>query len=323
LFEGGDPYCGIYALYAAEKELGLKSSLRQMIDPRWIGSRDGSSIEELGDAAKAQGLYAIDLSNLGISSLTDSRAPMILHVLSDSATGKYDHWILYLGSKDGKMRVFDPPRAVRLVEPGELLESWDNNALLISKKPIEKWGLIFESVGTPILLTLAGVAIVSIIARMRSRRGKNLGLWAELMIPVILGALIALIWNSCTSAGMLNRPNAGTQIQAASANSLCPRIGIDSMKSAVKARLATIVDARIPADYAAGHIPGAISIPVSVSAPGFRSSLASIPNDARIIVYCESPNCSFAPIIAGKLVGAGFRNVSLFPGGWAVWEENK
>ncbi len=52
----------------------------------------------------------------------------------------------------------------------------------------------------------------------------------------------------------------------------------------------TVLDVRPPAEYAAGHIPGAVSIPVTQ----LKERLAELPPDTEIAAYCRGPYCVFA-----------------------------
>lgn len=52
----------------------------------------------------------------------------------------------------------------------------------------------------------------------------------------------------------------------------------------------TILDVRPPNEYAAGHIPGAISIPVNELA----DRLAELPDDGQIVAYCRGAYCVLA-----------------------------
>jgi rhodanese-related sulfurtransferase/DNA-binding transcriptional ArsR family regulator len=51
-----------------------------------------------------------------------------------------------------------------------------------------------------------------------------------------------------------------------------------------------VLDVRPTAEYAAGHLPGAVSIPVGE----LRRRLAEIPADREIVAYCRGPYCAFA-----------------------------
>ena len=51
-----------------------------------------------------------------------------------------------------------------------------------------------------------------------------------------------------------------------------------------------IVDVRTPAEFAEGHLEGAVNI--DVSAPDFRAQLAELDPSAEYVVYCRSGNRS-------------------------------
>lgn len=51
---------------------------------------------------------------------------------------------------------------------------------------------------------------------------------------------------------------------------------------------ATVVDVREPGEYAGGHVPGAVNIPLSQLA----TRLGEVPTDGRLLVVCASGNRS-------------------------------
>jgi rhodanese-related sulfurtransferase/DNA-binding transcriptional ArsR family regulator len=51
-----------------------------------------------------------------------------------------------------------------------------------------------------------------------------------------------------------------------------------------------VLDVRPAAEHAAGHLPGAVSIPVAE----LRRRLAELPADREIVAYCRGPYCAFA-----------------------------
>ena len=54
---------------------------------------------------------------------------------------------------------------------------------------------------------------------------------------------------------------------------------------------ATILDVRPREEYLAGHIPGALSVPLEE----FEELLSRLPPDAEIVAYCRGPYCLLAP----------------------------
>jgi rhodanese-related sulfurtransferase len=63
-----------------------------------------------------------------------------------------------------------------------------------------------------------------------------------------------------------------------------------------------VLDVRPAAEYAAGHLPGAVSIPVAE----LRRRLAELPGDREIVAYCRGPYCAFAHEAVALLREEGF-----------------
>ena len=66
---------------------------------------------------------------------------------------------------------------------------------------------------------------------------------------------------------------------------------------------ATVVDVRPVAEYEAGHIPGALSIPVAQ----LRRRLGEIPKGREVIAYCRGPYCVYSVEAVGILRKHGYR----------------
>jgi rhodanese-related sulfurtransferase len=64
-----------------------------------------------------------------------------------------------------------------------------------------------------------------------------------------------------------------------------------------------VLDVRPAAEHAAGHLPGAVSIPVGE----LRRRLAELPGDREIVAYCRGPSCAFAHDAVALLREAGFQ----------------
>ena len=63
-----------------------------------------------------------------------------------------------------------------------------------------------------------------------------------------------------------------------------------------------IVDVRPAEEYRAGHIPGAVSIPLDE----LEQRLHELPRDGQIVAYCRGPYCAFAPEAARTLQAQGY-----------------
>lgn len=71
-----------------------------------------------------------------------------------------------------------------------------------------------------------------------------------------------------------------------------------------------VVDVRPPEEYAAGHIKGALSIPLDE----LTSRLDEVPADAEIVVYCRGPYCVYARQAVRMLRSRGQRARRLVDG---------
>jgi rhodanese-related sulfurtransferase len=63
-----------------------------------------------------------------------------------------------------------------------------------------------------------------------------------------------------------------------------------------------VLDVRPAAEHAAGHLPGAVSIPVGE----LRRRLTELPGDREIVAYCRGPYCAFAHEAVALLRQEGF-----------------
>ncbi|HEX5215925.1 MAG TPA: rhodanese-like domain-containing protein [Vicinamibacterales bacterium] len=79
-----------------------------------------------------------------------------------------------------------------------------------------------------------------------------------------------------------------------------------------------VLDVRTPAEFAAGHVPGAVNIPFNQIGP--RAGEIPAAHDAVVVVYCgHGPRAWLA---ARALRARGFSKVQLLKGHWAGWRKN-
>ncbi|WP_421902156.1 rhodanese-like domain-containing protein [Maridesulfovibrio sp.] len=79
------------------------------------------------------------------------------------------------------------------------------------------------------------------------------------------------------------------------------------------------VDARSDMEFAMGHIPGALNIPVDLEGDAFAAQVARIDRALPVIVYCDGLSCGKSLIVAKKLVEQGFRDVTVYTEGIDGW----
>lgn len=73
------------------------------------------------------------------------------------------------------------------------------------------------------------------------------------------------------------------------------------LEARLKAGDTVVLDVRPPAEFVAGHIPGARSVPV-----GELRRLRSLPKDIEIVAYCRGPYCAYADEAVRQLRRRGF-----------------
>lgn len=64
-------------------------------------------------------------------------------------------------------------------------------------------------------------------------------------------------------------------------------LSVTELAERIRSGLVTVVDVRPKEEYAAGHLPGAINVPLSE----IEKNLGTLPRDREIIAYCRGPFC--------------------------------
>jgi rhodanese-related sulfurtransferase/predicted transcriptional regulator len=87
-------------------------------------------------------------------------------------------------------------------------------------------------------------------------------------------------------------------------------VGRDELRRRLAAGEVIAVDVRPAEEYAAGHIPGAMSIPLDELA----DRLADLPGDVDVVAYCRGTNCVLAHDAVRLLTAHGHRATRLTDG---------
>ena len=89
---------------------------------------------------------------------------------------------------------------------------------------------------------------------------------------------------------------------------------VDLVRREDAGTLPAILDVRSPAEFAAGHLPGACHIPL----PRLPSRLSEVERGREVVVHCQSGYRS--SIACSLLAREGYAEVSDLVGGWAAYE---
>ena len=87
-------------------------------------------------------------------------------------------------------------------------------------------------------------------------------------------------------------------------------IGRNALRERLDRGDVVVVDVRPAAEYAAGHIAGARSVPIAE----LQRRLRELPADREIVAYCRGPYCVFADDAVRHLRGHGYRAMRLEDG---------
>ncbi len=82
------------------------------------------------------------------------------------------------------------------------------------------------------------------------------------------------------------------------------------LKRRLGRRHVVVLDVRPAAEYEAGHIAGALSVPFDELARRLRD----LPNDSDVVAYCRGPFCVYADDAVRTLIRRGFRAARLEDG---------
>jgi rhodanese-related sulfurtransferase/DNA-binding HxlR family transcriptional regulator len=93
-------------------------------------------------------------------------------------------------------------------------------------------------------------------------------------------------------------------------------VTFDELDQMAQAGDVLLVDVRPASEFAAGHVEGAVNIPVAQLA----GRLSELPPTGSIAAYCRGPYCVMAATAVSRLRDAGFDAVRL-SGGYPQWRD--
>ncbi|OGL42544.1 MAG: hypothetical protein A2161_20525 [Candidatus Schekmanbacteria bacterium RBG_13_48_7] len=140
------------------------------------------------------------------------------------------------------------------------------------------------------------------------------------MIAVImLASIFGLTLNELRGAG-------GIPLYSPDKNNtlvdMVEEIYLDQAIEAFEQGTPLFIDARPVEEYYAGHIDGAINIPYLKIKQNPGLYKFDIPIDRSLIIYCGSTECDVSKSLAIILIKKGYKDVTVFSGGWTEWFEH-
>lgn len=98
-------------------------------------------------------------------------------------------------------------------------------------------------------------------------------------------------------------------------------LGLMQVKELFDRNEATIIDSRDSTTYAAGHIKGALSLPLADAVKLLPELSGRIPKTAMLVVYCSGYSCEDSVELGKQFISAGYANVYYFDGGFPAWRD--
>lgn len=145
--------------------------------------------------------------------------------------------------------------------------------------------------------------------------------WPELIILAALSAMLAWVVNAARPDPIDWRADFATgKIETVKAKGLIV-LDSDQALAVWKSGARLFVDARSPAEFVQGHIPGAVNIPEEALLMGLDAAVAALglAKERPLAVYCSNLACPKAKEVSQGLKELGFSDLAVYPPGLDAW----
>ncbi len=121
---------------------------------------------------------------------------------------------------------------------------------------------------------------------------------------------------------------AGNQISPRGLPLIAPRrqarkadifITLDQAMQLWRGGASLFLDAREPADYAAGHIGNALNLPAQSFSEHFGEVSPILTPNSELVLYCDGEECDLSHRLAESLRQMGCTNSHILSNGWTSW----
>ncbi len=149
----------------------------------------------------------------------------------------------------------------------------------------------------------------------------------QIRITILHAAAVVAAGVLCGSAANLLRPDRipwiedwGSFIEAKALRENIALVDAAEAHELVRAGRHLLFDARPPADYEAGHLPGALSVPFDGVEEAMLRIQSRLSAEQPVVTYCSGQSCDESFELTKYLRVQGFTNVVLFAGGMDAWK---
>jgi rhodanese-related sulfurtransferase len=319
---GDQKSCGVEAAYGAMHALGITPDCAfvDLLTTEYISQIGGSTAQDVCNAVERLGAEATYLQGLGWASLLHAKHPMILHVSSDGQLEAANHWLLFLGVRDGMAKVVDGGGTPESWPLERLLVRWRGLAVVVTppgQKDQASWLLNFYETMMSLSVAAVALAIAQIFRTVSFSR--TLTGFAAAFLGVALTVAAFVIGVSGSYFPSPTQPSTRYAVAAIDGADF-EIIDLNGFLSLMDdPGEATLLDCRYRPDSLKFPIPGTMNVPIDAKSHEMAEALSGKQPAEPIVIFCANKRCGFSERMAVRLVGMGFTNLKIFRGGYVEW----
>ncbi len=149
-------------------------------------------------------------------------------------------------------------------------------------------------------------------------------LLCEMAVIVLIGVAAGIAFNfrllRDAATGTLSRTEATPIITAADGGSMNPA-PLTQVRELFERKEALFIDAREGSVFSAGHIKGALSLPVGEFESRRETFRATTPLNSQLVIYCSGYGCRDSNMLGEKLMAGGYGRILIYEGGYPEWKD--
>jgi rhodanese-related sulfurtransferase len=149
-------------------------------------------------------------------------------------------------------------------------------------------------------------------------------LFIEMATIVMVAVVVGLAWNFTllrdAGTGNLSASKPQPVITATDGKSMTPA-PLVQVRELFERKEAVFVDAREGSVFSAGHIKGAVSLPVGEFVSRLKAFRAAAPLESLLVIYCSGYGCHDSKSLGEKLMADGYRSILIYEGGYPEWKD--